>query len=161
MLTKNQTIKTEITDMNNLGYGISRQDGIVIFTDGGVTGDVLEIKIIKTAKDYAVGRVERVLVPSEKRDDSLCKVSKRCGGCAFRGINREYELELKRGFVMSAFRKNRVDAVINPVLTDGRDLRLPKQGSVPRRARRRLRLLCPPYPRHNKIRRLPAVRSAP
>ena len=119
MLTKNQTIKTEITDMNNLGYGISRQDGIVIFTDGGVTGDVLEIKIIKTAKDYAVGRVERVLVPSEKRDDSLCKVSKRCGGCAFRGINREYELELKRGFVMSAFRKSRVDAVINPVLTDG------------------------------------------
>lgn len=119
MLTKNQIVKTVITDMNNLGYGISRHDGLVIFTDGGVTGDELEIKIIKVAKDYAVGRLEKIITPSDKRDNSLCPVSKRCGGCAFRGIKRDYELELKRGFVADAFRKNRVEAVNNPVLTDG------------------------------------------
>lgn len=119
MLTKNQIIKTTITDINNLGYGISRHEGMVIFTDGGVTGDELEIKIIKVAKDYAVGRIEKIPEPSEKRDESMCPISRRCGGCAFRGIKREYELELKRGFVTDAFRKNRIDAVIAPVLTDG------------------------------------------
>ncbi len=119
MLKKNEIIRAEITDMNDLGYGISRHDGMVVFTDGGVTGDILNIKIIKVARDYAVGRLESIIEPSEHRIASSCPVSKRCGGCAFRHITREYELKLKKSFVEAAFRKNRVEVTVNEVLTDG------------------------------------------
>ncbi len=120
MLLKNQVHTIRITDMNNLGYGISHIDGQAIFVSGGITDDLLEIKLIKVAKDYAVGRLEKILSPSLYRIESECPVSGRCGGCSFRNITREYELELKRNFVVSAFKKNRIDAKVNPVLTDGK-----------------------------------------
>lgn len=120
MLKKNQLLTVDVTDMNNFGCGISHENGMAIFTDGGVTGDRLEIKLIKIAKDYAVGRLEKIIFSSPYRVKSACDVSGRCGGCAFRNIKREYELELKRNFVLSAFRKNRLDAKINGVLTDGK-----------------------------------------
>ncbi len=120
MLKKNTYHTITVTDMNNLGYGVSRIDGIVTFVDGGVTGDELEIKIIKAAKDYAVARIERIISPSTYRADPNCKVYPRCGGCTFRHITREYELKLKREMVVSAFRKNGVDATVNEVVTDGK-----------------------------------------
>ncbi len=119
MLKKNDIITASVADMNDLGYGIARHEGMVIFIDGGVTEDVIEIKIIKVAKDYAVGRLEKIITPSKYRSDSLCPVSKRCGGCAFRHITREYELRLKKSFVESAFKKAKVDVTVNGVLTDG------------------------------------------
>ncbi len=122
MLKKNQIIITEIIDVNNLGYGISKVDGMAVFTDGGITGDILTVKIIKVAKDYAVGRLEKIETPSKYRKQSECAVSKRCGGCAFRSITREYELEIKRNFVISAFKKNGITATVNKVKTDGKTI---------------------------------------
>ena len=120
MLQKNTFHTVTVTDMNNLGYGIARIEGIVVFVDGGVTGDALKIKLIKVAKDYAVARVEAVLIPSPYRTDVDCGVFPRCGGCAFRHVTREYELSLKRQIVQAAFHKHRIEAEIGEVVTDGR-----------------------------------------
>ncbi len=120
MLVKNTYHNVTVTDMNNLGYGICRIDGLVTFVDGGVTGDELKIKIIKAAKDYAVARIEEIITPSEHRVSSDCSAFPKCGGCSFRHITREYELELKRSFVISAFKKHGVYADVGEVLTDGR-----------------------------------------
>ncbi len=121
MLSKNTFHTVEITDMNDLGYGVARIDGIVTFVDGGVTGDTLEVKIIKGAKDYAVARIEKMISPSEHRASPDCQAFPRCGGCSFRHITREYELELKRNLVISAFKKHRIDAVVDEVVTDGKE----------------------------------------
>ena len=120
MLKKNTYHNVTVTDMNDLGYGVARIDGIVVFVDGGVTGDELEIKIIKAAKDYGVARTEKIITPSPYRVSPDCAVFPRCGGCSFRHISREYELELKRNIVVSAFRKNGIDAKVGKVLTDGK-----------------------------------------
>lgn len=118
-MRKNEVFEADITDMNNLGYGIARIDGMVTFVSGGVTGDKLKIKIIKTAKDYAVAITEDIIHPSVHRIPCDCRVFDKCGGCTFRHITREYELELKRGFVVSAFRKNRIEAEVLDTVTDG------------------------------------------
>ena len=109
MLKKNERYTVKITDLNNLGYGVCRVDNIVTFVDGAVTGDEAKIKLIKVAKDYAVGRLERLIVPSEYRSEPDCNVFKRCGGCTYRHITREYELELKRNTVLYAFKKQGVE----------------------------------------------------
>ena len=117
-LKKNDIITEKIVDVNNLGYGIAKRDGVIIFTDGAVTHDVLEIKIIKVARDYCVGKIERIISPSNHRAEQSCPVFPRCGGCAFRHITREYEKEIKKNSVISAFKKQGINAEVNDVVSD-------------------------------------------
>lgn len=122
MLTKNQDCVLTVTDMNNRGYGVARLDGRVVFVSDGVTGDTVEARIIKVASDYAVAKTTRVVTPSPHRVPSDCEVFGKCGGCAYRHITRSYELSLKEEMVKGAFRKQRLCAEIEPILTDGRVL---------------------------------------
>ncbi len=111
MLEKNKIYRTEICDVNNLGNGITKIDGIAVFVKGGVTGDIADVKIIKTAKSYAVGIIDRLISASPFRCENDCPVYKRCGGCVSRHIDYAYELELKRGYVIGALRRAGLDNI--------------------------------------------------
>jgi len=119
-IVKNTVVTAKITDINNLGYGVCRVDGQVCFVAGGVTGDDLSLRIIKVARDYLVARIEEMITPSPFRTERACPVSRRCGGCSFDGVDRAHELELKRGFVVQAFRKEGLSPTVEDVVTDGR-----------------------------------------
>ena len=119
MLIKNSVYKAEFTDINNLGCGVCRIDGVVVFVDGAVDGDVADIKIIKVAKNYCVGRIERLITPSPHRIEPDCPVSKRCGGCSYRHITYEHELDIKRRYIEGAFAKAGVECEIDPVISAG------------------------------------------
>ena len=54
---KNSLHTLRVTDMNNLGAGVGRIDNIVTFVQGGCTGDLAEVKIIKSASAYLVARI--------------------------------------------------------------------------------------------------------
>ena len=116
---KNETVCVKIEDMSNLGYGIARTDGKVTFVSGAADGDTAEIKIIKTSQNYNVARLEKIVGPSPHRTEPGCRVFSRCGGCSFRNITYAHEKELKRGFIESAMRKNRVDIEVADVRSDG------------------------------------------
>ncbi|MBQ4602015.1 MAG: 23S rRNA (uracil(1939)-C(5))-methyltransferase RlmD [Clostridia bacterium] len=118
MIKKNSLHTVKITDINNLGFGICRIEGIVTFVQGGVTGDEAEIKIIKSARDYCVARVEKLLSASPYRTDSLCPVSRTCGGCVYRHITYGHEKELKRSYVENAFCKAGVSVEVAEVTSN-------------------------------------------
>lgn len=105
--------------MTNTGAGVARIDGMVVFVSGGCDGDTAEIKIIKLASGYAVGRVERLLNRSPHRRESDCAVSKRCGGCVYRHVSFEHECALKRDYVRAAFKKQGLNVEVAEALTDG------------------------------------------
>lgn len=105
MLKKNDIYTVDIEDMNFLGFGVAKIDGFCVFVSGAVTEDKARIKIIKTAKSYAVARVEEILSPSVHRIDGGCPVAASCGGCAFRAVSYEYEKSLKENFVKMSFVK--------------------------------------------------------
>ncbi|MBP5427682.1 MAG: 23S rRNA (uracil(1939)-C(5))-methyltransferase RlmD [Clostridia bacterium] len=118
-IRKNETYEIEIADLNNLGYGVGRIGDLVVFVSGAVDGDRVEAKIIKIAKNYAVGRLEKILFPSPHRlpVPDPCP-ARGCGGCAYRAIAYAHELELKRNAVASAFRRAGLpDATVLPVLS--------------------------------------------
>lgn len=116
-MKKNEVYTVEITDLNNLGNGVCRIEGKAVFVPRAVDGDVLRVKIIKDAKDYAVARIEEVLTSSPHRQESGCAVSNRCGGCVYRHITYAHELELKRNYVRSTFRKAGVEVEVAPTLS--------------------------------------------
>ena len=119
MPAKNSLHQLQITDINNLGYGVGHIDGKVVFVAGAADGDLCTVRIIKDAADYAVGRIEEWLTPSPHRVKNTCQ-AKGCGGCAYRHISYPHELELKQRRVVAAFRKAGLSLPVTPVLHTGK-----------------------------------------
>lgn len=103
-MKKNDIIELKINSITNLGFGVGRHEGLVVFVSGAVTDDVILAKIIKVTSSYAVGRVEKFIEKSEVRVDGRCGVSA-CSSCAYKCISYEYEKKLKLADVKSAFSK--------------------------------------------------------
>lgn len=99
---KNQTVTVRITDLTDLGFGVGRVDGVVIFVADTVLGDVIEARIIKVNSSYLVGRVEKFIHKSDKRVNDRCSEGG-CKSCAFRCISYADELSLKREGVCRLF----------------------------------------------------------
>ena len=122
-IKKNDTFDLVIEDINNLGAGVSHlEDGRVVFVRGAVTGDRIKAKIIKVNTNFAVARLEEILVPSVFRcTECFCNASESCGGCVYRHITYEHEKELKKSYVKHAFIKAGLpNVVINDVHSTNR-----------------------------------------
>ena len=98
-LKKNDDIRLEITTLTNQGSGLGRYNEEVVFVDSAVPGDVLDVHIIKVSKNYAIGKINKVIKPSADRIVSDCDVSTRCGGCAYRHMSYEAEKNEKKKYV--------------------------------------------------------------
>ncbi len=118
-MNKNDIIVLDIIDMNNLGAGVGKIDGAVVFVGGAVTGDKVECKIIKVTKSYYVAKLLRVIEASRDRaEGSLCSAPQSCGGCVYRSLTREGELQMKRTYLEGLFKKaGLADISILPVMT--------------------------------------------
>ena len=126
LLSKNQVHTVDITDLNNLGFGVAKIDGMSVFVADTVTGDRAEIKIIKTAKTYAVGLLQKLITPSPLRcaEEEVCPAARRCGGCVYQRVSYDKELELKQQYVTYAMKKAgafpiTVNNVLSTHITDG------------------------------------------
>ena len=121
---KNQSIELNIEEINNLGAGVGHlPDGRVVFVRGALTGERVKATVIKVASSFIVARLDTVLSPSPYRlGDGApdCGASENCGGCIYRHITYEHELELKRNYVKNAFYKvGLADIEVEPVRTTG------------------------------------------
>lgn len=95
-MKKNDIIKIKITDMSFDGQGIGRDEsGRVVFVQNAVSGEEAEVKILKVLKNTAYGKTQRLISPSESRIEPDCPIFHKCGGCAYRHITYEKELEFK------------------------------------------------------------------
>ena len=115
-MVKNDVFEVTITDVNNLGYGVCRIDGFVVFVRGGVTGDLARIKLIKVLRDYAVALIEELIEESPYRTVAPCPSFGRCGGCSFLHLNDACEASLKESFVRAALQKEGLELKVEPLL---------------------------------------------
>lgn len=123
-LQKNQLHTLTISGYTAEGLGVARIDGRVVFVHGGVQGEVCSVRILKVLKNTAFGRVEEIYQPSPARREPDCPHYPACGGCAFRHISYEEELEAKRRRVEDALRRiGGVELAVEEILgspqTDG------------------------------------------
>ena len=113
-IKKNDVVELCIEDINNLGAGVAHlEDGRVVFVRGAVTGDKIKAKIIKVNTNFAVARLEEIILPSVYRDNEcFCMASESCGGCVYRHITYEHEKDIKKSYVRHAFIKAGLPEVI-------------------------------------------------
>ena len=94
-----------ITDTNENGDGFARIDRLAVFTPGLVAGDTAEVVLVESRKNYAVGRCERLVTPSEHRIEPVCPSFGVCGGCTLCHVTYDFENTVKQNCVKSALRR--------------------------------------------------------
>ena len=93
--TKNQIVTVEITDMTAEGEGIGKYEGYPFFVKDTVIGDRVQIRVTRVKKNYAYGRLEKVLTPSPFRVEPRCAFHRQCGGCQIQTMSYEQQLKFK------------------------------------------------------------------
>ena len=87
VFAKNQLLPLTIESLASDGSGVGRAaGGMAVFVPGSGPGDVLEVRIVKTLKTYAYGRIERIVAPGPGRQEPDCPVCGPCGGCSLRHL---------------------------------------------------------------------------
>jgi len=94
----------KIEKITNLGAGIARIDGIVVFIENACPEDTLKIKITKITKNYATGEIIEIIEPSKDRVTPFCPMYKVCGACQLQNIKYEKQLEIKKEITQDAMR---------------------------------------------------------
>ena len=94
-LKKNDVFECVCTGYGAEGEGICRVGDMVVFVPGALTGEKLKIKIVKTAKSYAYGRIEEIISSSGERVEPKCSAFKRCGGCDLLHMSYDEQLKFK------------------------------------------------------------------
>ena len=109
-LKKNEIFTAEITDITNLGFGVAKQSGEVVFVSGAVPGDECNIRVIKASTSFCVGKVEEFIKISDKRVTDRCE-NPLCKSCAYKCLGYGYEKSLKEESVRQIFKKSGLSEV--------------------------------------------------
>lgn len=109
---KNEILRAKCVDMSVDGQGIAKADNLVIFVKGMIKGEEADVKIIAEKKNYSFGIIDKLIVPSPYRVESDCKISYKCGGCDYRYIAYDYQLQLKKEVLDNTFKEFKVNSII-------------------------------------------------
>ncbi len=124
MLKKNEIIKLKITDINSEGFGVGRHDGIVVFVPFTAPEEEILCRVEKISKNYCHARITEILTPSKHRIKPDCPVYHKCGGCSFRHINYNSEVDIKKNTVDIAFKKiAKIDLLCKDILPSPNTIR--------------------------------------
>ncbi len=78
------------------GKALAHVDGMVVFVDFAVPGDVVDIQVFKKKKNYMEGFIKRMVQPSKDRLEPFCEHFGTCGGCRWQPLPYRMQLEAKR-----------------------------------------------------------------
>ena len=98
-------LTVKIEKISNLGTGIARIDGCVVFVENVCPEDEVKIRITKVKKNFAAADVVEIISSSPHRIKPFCPMLKVCGACQLQMIDYDYQLEIKRQIVEDSIRK--------------------------------------------------------
>ena len=78
------------------GKALAHVDGMVVFVDFAVPGDIVDIQVFKKKKNYMEGWIKRIVKPSEHRLEPFCPHFGVCGGCRWQPLPYSMQLDAKR-----------------------------------------------------------------
>lgn len=112
-----ETLRLTIEKMVFEGRALARHDGFVIFVDGALPGETVEVQIIERKRRFAFARVTQIVTPSPHRVTPPCPMFGNCGGCTFQHLDYRGQLEIKHAVLLDCLRSARVsENLISDVL---------------------------------------------
>lgn len=86
------------------GKCIAHVDGMVVFVEYAVPGDVVNARVMRKKKNFAEARIIDIVKPSEYRQKPFCEHFGICGGCRWQLIPYQMQLDSKRQQVADQFK---------------------------------------------------------
>ena len=99
--------------------GAAKSANFVIFIAGGVPGDIAEIQLTKIKKQYAEGKIVRIVKESGLRTKPRCQHFGVCGGCQWQFLPYEEQVRFKEKEVFEAL--THLGGIENPPLLSIRE----------------------------------------
>ncbi len=107
----------EVEKITNLGAGIAKVDGFVVFMSDACPLDKVKIKITKVNKNYANAKILQIIEESPYRIKPFCPLQKVCGACQLQFIDYDYQLKVKKQIVEETIKNiGNLDIVIQEVV---------------------------------------------
>lgn len=107
------------------GDGLARMDdGRVIFVPGVVAGELVEVELSETRRDFGRATLLRVVEPASARRDPPCPhVARGCGGCDWQYIEQRVQGQAKLAVVVESYERTaklKVDPQLRRLTPDAR-----------------------------------------
>ncbi|MES2681354.1 MAG: 23S rRNA (uracil(1939)-C(5))-methyltransferase RlmD [Bacteroidota bacterium] len=93
----------EVVDISTEGKAIAKNEGLVVFIEGAVPGDVVDVMVHRKKNNFAEARVQTIKKLSEHRVTPVCEHFGTCGGCKWQNLGYETQLGFKQKYVFDAF----------------------------------------------------------
>ncbi len=93
----------EVIDISTEGKAIAKHEGLVVFIEGAVPGDLVDVMVHRKKNSFAEAKVEKFLKLSPQRVEPVCQHFGTCGGCKWQNLIYQTQLEFKQKYVFDAF----------------------------------------------------------
>ncbi len=94
-----------IESLTHDGRGVAHVEGKVIFIDEALPGEEVEFIFTESRKDYAEGKVVKLLTRAADRIDALCPHYGVCGGCSFQHVESTAQIRIKQDLLIDQFKR--------------------------------------------------------
>ncbi|QEM05619.1 23S rRNA (uracil(1939)-C(5))-methyltransferase RlmD [Mucilaginibacter rubeus] len=92
----------QIIDIAEEGKGVGKADDFVLFVDKAVPGDVADVQLYRSKKNFGEGKITELKQASEYRTQAFCEHFGTCGGCKWQHMTYEAQLKFKQKSVVDA-----------------------------------------------------------
>jgi len=91
-----------IIDIAEEGKGVGKADDFVLFVDKAIPGDIADIEVYRSKKNFGEGKIAELKTPSEYRTKPFCEHFGTCGGCKWQHMTYDAQLKFKQKSVNDA-----------------------------------------------------------
>ncbi len=133
VMITNRFLEIEIVDIGDEGEGIGRSEGMTVFVEGGLPGDIVTCQIETQKKSYAKAKLKKIIKPSADRVVAPCSVYQSCGGCQIQDFDYNAQLKFKENMVLNALKRvgQFSDIEIKPIIGMKDSFRYRNKGLYP------------------------------
>ena len=110
-MQKNQIVELEITDLSYEAMGVAHYEGLTIFVNNALPGEIVKAKILKVKKRFAFAKIEKINKESPDRVSVKLNQWVQTGLASLAHIKYDKQLEFKRNQVINLLHKAGLDQI--------------------------------------------------
>jgi 23S rRNA (uracil1939-C5)-methyltransferase len=98
-------VRTTIESLAHDGRGVSHVDGKAVFIDEALPGEEVEFVYTEMRRDFAEGKVVKLITRNTARSEAPCPHYGVCGGCSFQHVEAAEQIHIKEDLLKEQFKR--------------------------------------------------------